>query len=185
MKLTLRTDNLIISKTSGKKTISQKTKLFSWIDPDFGNYGADEKGKPKPKTTCAVYELVENATLREMFGELGDPQKLCLTQEQIIEFVKKHKEELNQDGWADFFLFESNGQLFVAYVSVYSGGRLKVDVYHFGYSYVWNAGYHYRVVVPQLAGRSHTQDLELDSLTLELGGKTYKVEGEIKLKEIK
>jgi hypothetical protein len=185
MKLKLLEDNLIIPKTSGKKTISQKTKLFSWIDPDFGNYGADEKGKPKPKTKCAIYELVENATFHEMFEELGDPENLCLTQEQIIEFVKKHKEELNQDGWANFFLFESNGQLFVADVCVDSGGELEVRVDRFEYSSVWHGDCPHRVVVPQLAGRSHTRDLELDSLTLELDGKKYKVEGEIKLKEIK
>ena len=184
MKLKLLEDNLIIPKTSGKKTISQKTKLFSWIDPDFGNYGADEKGKPKPKTKCAIYELVENATLREMFEELGDPKKLCLTQEQIIEFVKKHKEELNQDGWANFFLFESNGQLFVASVRVYYDGLLRVSVRRFEPSDVWRGDCPHRVVVPQLAGGSHTRDLELDSLTLELGGKKYKVEGEIKLKEV-
>jgi hypothetical protein len=95
--------------------------------------------------------MTKDATFTQMFGSLNaDMKKLCLTPHQVKNFVKKHCNWLRTDGWATFFLFESNRELFVAGVSFFSHGGLGVRVGRFGNSFVWGAGRHHRVVVPQL-----------------------------------
>lgn len=133
-----------IPKLSGEKLIKDSG-LFSWIDDDFVNYGAIEKGIRTEKQKLEVMELTENMDFASMFDK-----KQALTQEQILYFVENHKDKLTYDGYATFFLLKSGENFFVARVYLLSDGRLDVDVYKFGYAYVWRAGRRDRVVVPQL-----------------------------------
>ncbi|KKT26652.1 MAG: hypothetical protein UW11_C0007G0001, partial [Parcubacteria group bacterium GW2011_GWA2_43_9b] len=94
----------------------------------------------------------KDATFSQMFGDLSsDVRRLCLTQHQIKNFVKKHRNWLRTEGYATFFLFESKGHFFVASVDVHSGGRLYVSVRLFGSAHVWDAELRRRLVVPKLA----------------------------------
>jgi len=99
-----------------------------------------------------VHEMAKDATFSQMFGGLNaDVNKICFTQHQIKNFVKKHRAWLRTEGYATFFLFKSKGNFFVASVAFYSDGSLRVDVGRFGGSCVWRAGSRFRLVVPQLA----------------------------------
>jgi len=87
----------------------------------------------------------------------GTFHSLCFTQSQIIDFCKKHRNHLRQDGNATFFFTKKDfgkpateDNLFVAFVYVDSDG-LRVRVYHFDYAYVWDADYRLRVVIPNLS----------------------------------
>ncbi len=143
---------LAVDACDGTETLADASDVFDIIDPDFRNWGADEQGPATVATGVAVYEMDKDATFSQMFGSLsGDVRELCLTQAQIKGFVKKYRQWLRTDGFATFFLFQSRDQLFVAYVSVRSDGRLKVHVYRFERSFVWSAGLRRRLVVPQLA----------------------------------
>jgi hypothetical protein len=71
-----------------------------------------------------------------------------MTQGQIIEFCKNHKEELGQN-WYNFFLIKENDEYFVADVHVHSDG-LKAVVVRFVNGDVWSAEFRLRVFVPQL-----------------------------------
>lgn len=132
-----------LDKTSGKDYIAEAKDVFkSYIDSDFKHWKLDKEGEEKPETNLVVSELIKDATYKNIFT--GDLDKLCLTQSQIIEFCKNHKDLLS--GYWTFFLFKENNEFFVAYVRV-NGDGLDVRVGKFAYGRVWPAKYRPRVVV--------------------------------------
>jgi len=132
---------LTIPKTKGKELI-RKSKLFDYTDSDFANWNLNDIGKPKPKTELSVLELTETMTFKQMFTH---PEKMTLTQEQILEFVKNYK----FDDKTYFFLFKNRDKFFVARVLLLLDGELKVVVNRFERDHIWIAGSRFRVVVPQ------------------------------------
>jgi hypothetical protein len=106
-------------------------------------------------------------------------KKQILTQEQILYFIKNHEDKLRDDGYATFFLFESHGEFFVAYVYFYSFGSLSVSVGRFESAFVWGAEYRRRLVVPQFRKikELHKQELAdqkkelLEDLKREMAGR--------------
>jgi hypothetical protein len=144
-------DTITISAVDGSKTIFNSEDVFkSWIDSDFKDWDLNKPDQKTPEIKTQVYEMAENANYSQMFNSLSsDLDSLCLTQNQIIRFCEKYPSHLRQDGNATFFLFKENGEYFVAYVSVNSGG-LGVNVRRFGDDCVWDAEYAHRVVGPQL-----------------------------------
>lgn len=151
LKLISGAETITIKPTDGKETIAKAGSLFNgWLDPDFRNWGLDAKGNPTKEMNVQVHELIKDGDYRKIFGSLSDdPKKLCFTQPQIIQFVKNHRKWLSTDFWT-LFLFETNGELFVAHVHLASDGALLVDVHRFSCDVVWVAGHRLRVVVPQL-----------------------------------
>ena len=152
LKLISGGESLTLDAVNGTETLVDAKDVFAHIDPDFKNWGADEKGPETGETAVDVYEMVKDATFSQMFRKLNvDARKLCLTQHQIKNFVKKHRNCLRTDGYATFFLFESKGNLFVASVNFDSDDELSVDVDQFEYLDVWSAEDRHRVVVLQPA----------------------------------
>ena len=151
LKLISGDETIVLDAVDGKEVLANAKDIFAYIDSNFNNWGAEKPGQPTGKTPVKIYEMAKDANFSQMFGSLSaDARKLCLTQAQIKGFVKKYRNWLRADGYATFFLFESNGQFFVADVDVCSVG-LYVLVHEFEDGHVWNADYRHRVVVPQLA----------------------------------
>lgn len=148
-----------IPKLSGRKVIAD-SELFSWIDSDFKNWGADQKGKPIKAMNLDIFEMDKDA----MFSEMMSPDNL-LTQEQILFFVENHKDLLRKDGYGTFFPFKSKEEVFVARVRLDAGEGPVVDVRRFSYGGVWGAEYRRRLVVPQLTPRN-SEPSPLDTQTL-------------------
>ena len=124
------------------KLIKNETKLFSWTDPDFINWNIDEGVKVK-KQKLATKIPDKDFTFKDVFTEND-----VISQSEIIDYVKKHKEEIKK--YSHFFLLKnSSNQFFVAVVRVNSDGSY-VNVDRLEYAYVWDAKYARRVVVPQL-----------------------------------
>ena len=149
-------EKILLSKLDGRTTIAKAENVFkSYISSDFENWGLNRKSKATLETEVGVYEMVKSATFKDMFTSLSDDLNLlCLTQDQIIDFCKKHRSHLRQGGYGTFFLtkkdFEKSAtedNLFVVHVRVRSNG-LTVRVDHFGYVHVWGADARHRVVVP-------------------------------------
>jgi hypothetical protein len=152
LKLISGDKELVLDECNGAEILADAKEVFAYIDSDLKNWGADEKGKTTGKTPVQVFEIKKDAIFAQMFGSLSsDLKKLCLTQNQIIGFVRQYRKWLRADGYATIFLFESNNEFFVARVNVYSDGKLHVFVNRFEYSHVWHAEYRHRLVVPQLA----------------------------------
>jgi hypothetical protein len=152
-------EKIVLSALNGNRTIYNSREVFlSYIDPDFENWGLNRKSKATPETEVKIYEMVKDAIFKDMFISLSDdPDSLCLTQSQIIDFCEKHRNHLRQDGCGTFFLtkkdFEkpaTEDNLFVVGVVVRSGG-LNVLVFHVDRADVWNVDCRLRVVVPKLS----------------------------------
>ena len=146
---------LTIAPTKGSVTIAEAMEVFGYLDPDFQKWGTNQAGADTEATPVDVLEMSKDGTCKKLFGSFGsDVRSLCLSQPQIVEFCRSHREHLEQDGSGTFFLFavkrknEEEYDLFVAYVLV-NGGRLTAVVFHFAHDDVWHADYRRRLVVRQ------------------------------------
>lgn len=129
---------------SGTELIKNAKDMFKYIDRDFVGYGASQIQNETPESKLDIYEMVEDATLTQIFNTETD----VMTQGQILEFVKNHKDKLRTDGYATFFLFKSNKNFFVADVGFGGDGTLGVDVDRLEGGLVYGASYRHRVVIP-------------------------------------
>lgn len=128
---------IALPATKGTSTIAQATDVFtSYIDSNFKTWGIDKKGRPTKKVNLQVREMTEDGTFAQIFT---DPENMCISQEQIIEFCKNHKEKLSQE-WYTFFLFKVDEKFFVARVLVDDRYGLYASVHEFSYGLVWHAG---------------------------------------------
>lgn len=146
-------------------SLIKDSKLFSYVDSDFTNYGASEKYPDVARArNFSVLELTEDMTFEQMFT---NPESQWMTQGQILSFVEDNKDKLSKE-WYTFFLFKSKGKFFVARVRVDSDG-LDASVRRFEDGRVWGAGPRRRVVVPQFdaspLGTETLNPLETLSLT--------------------
>jgi len=143
---------LLLDTVDGSRILANAKDTFVYIDPDLVRWGTNEQGLETPETPIEVHEMVKDSTFAQMFGSLNsDVKMLCLTQHQILNFIRKYRDWLRTEGFGTFFLFKSNGHFFVARVDVGSDGRLHVDVRRFGDDDVWLADDRHRVILPQLA----------------------------------
>lgn len=172
-----------------KDTIARADDVFtSWIDSDFTNWGTDVKSPKTEETELAVFEVDKDRTFKDIFGSISkNTDSMCLTQAQIIAFVKEHKDKLRTEEWATFFLFKVNDEVFVAGVRLDSDERPRAGVYRVSSGYVWDAGRRPRVVVPgncvpQTPSPSHSDTLS--TLTLEAAIARVKQEGYVIYKPI-
>lgn len=147
------------------------SKLFYYIDSDFRNYGADKPGIATKKMKLDVFEMDKDATFAQMMSADN-----LLTQEQILYFIKNHKDLLRQNGYATFFPFKSGEEVFVAYVCVDGDGGLSVGVRRFSHDDVWSAEDRLRFVVPKLTPRT-SESSPSDTLTLNSAIKMIKEAG--------
>ncbi|MDP3996840.1 MAG: hypothetical protein Q8P86_04075 [bacterium] len=150
---------IVIGATNGTETLVTADDVFSWIGPDFKNFGCDKVEQPTPDTSVEVYEQVENADYRKIFSSFGQNlDRLCLTTPQIKTFVRDHADNyLREEGWAVFlFLFKvrnvetGKDEFFVAHVIRREVGDSKVTLSPLSYNNVWSAKRRHRVVVPKL-----------------------------------
>jgi hypothetical protein len=142
-------ETINLAPTKGKATLAKAKKVFTgYLDSDFKNWDTDVSGIDTAETKVDVHEMSRDGNYKTLFGSLGDPRKLCLTQGQIEKFCHSHRDSLRQEGYGTFFLFEVKGELFVALVSV-GGGELEAVVDRFDYDVVWGAGRRHRLVVKQ------------------------------------
>ncbi len=142
---------LMLRPCDGSRTICSSKNVFFFVDTAFKSYGADKKGVATKETQVAVYEMEKDATFAEMFGWLNSNiDALCMTQDQILEFIEMHRCLLRTDGPGTFFLFKNKKKFFIACVRFHDDGLLKVFIVHFKFKRVWNADDRRRVVVPKL-----------------------------------
>jgi len=141
---------LELDATDGQETLANAQDTFAgWIDPNFKGYGCDVESGPTKKIPVSVYEMTSDGTFDQIFHGLSvDLDCLCLTQPQIINFVKKW---LRPENCQTFFLFKVKDEFFVASVYWHYARELRLIVHRFSSNYVWLARDRCRLVVPQLA----------------------------------
>ena len=143
-------DAAVIAPTKGNVTIADASDVFTgYIDPNFKKWGTDVAGTDTTEQAVDIHEMKKDGTYTKLFGSLSaNYRSLCHSQGQIVEFCRTNPHLLRQDSYGTFFLFEVNGEVFVASVRV-GGGKLEVDVNRFSSVSVWRAVDRHLVVVPQ------------------------------------
>ncbi len=165
-------------------SIANAKKVFSYIDSDFEAWGLNKVSAKADATEFAVLEMEKDGTFKDIFGSISSNlDSMCLTQAQIVEFCKKHKDKLRTEWYGNFFLFKVGDEFFVAGVSVGVDGGLSVDADRFSDDYVWYADVGHRIVVPQLTLGTSEQTLS-PSDTLTNAIKTVKEAGYLIYKAI-
>lgn len=139
--------SVTLASTKGSVTIAEAKDVFSGdIDPNFQKWGTNVAGQDTETKAVEIHEMKNYGTFAQHFNSLGDPRSLCLTQGQIVEFCRTHRDQLCQISYGNFFLFEVKGELFFALVLV-CDGKLNVYVNHFVNDGVGRVGFPHRVVV--------------------------------------
>jgi hypothetical protein len=151
LKLISGNESLVIEPNDGRQTIAQARDVFSYIDSNFKRWGCDVPSQSTKKITpVSVYEMAQDATFSELFGDCGvEADHLFLTQAQIKQFVKRYTHWLKTGGNGTFFLFKSGDEFFVAAVFLFSDGRIGVRARRFSLDRVFRSRKHHRLVVPQ------------------------------------
>jgi hypothetical protein len=141
--------SFILDPLDSVETLANATDVFASINSALKKY----KGVATNEDRVAVYELVKNATFSQIFSSLSNNlNNLCLTQGQIIDFVKKYRKWLYRtNSYVTYFLSKSDNNFFVVSIVLRSGDWVEVDVYRFEDSTIWCATDRRRLVIPQLA----------------------------------
>ncbi len=131
LKLISGAKKIILKPTTGDRIIgTAKTTFRSYIDPDFKGWGLNVKSTPTKETAVQVYEQIKDGTFAQIYGGFGENlDRLCLTQDQIIDFCENNSDWLSDNFWPRF-LFKVGEEFFVARVRVSPGG-LRVGVRRF------------------------------------------------------
>ena len=152
LKLISAKETLILDPTDGNETMAQAEDVFQdGIDINFIHYGCEVKSEQTGEQEVVVHELIKDAHFQTIFDSLaGNLDKLCLTQPQIIHFVRNYPNWLCQFGQATFFLFKVGDEFFVAKVRV-RDVRIRMHLSRFKTDeYIWECKLGHRVVSPQL-----------------------------------
>jgi hypothetical protein len=150
LKLISGNESLVIEPSDGRQTIAQARDVFSYIDSNFGRWGCDVPGQSTEETPVSVYEMAQDATFSELFGDFGvEADCLSLTQSQIKQFAKHHAHWLKTGGNGTFFLFKPGNEFFVAAVFLFSDRRIGVRARRFSLDRIFRSKKQHRLVVPQ------------------------------------
>lgn len=107
-----------IDHVDGTKTFATATHVFHHVDTNFRLWGLFTRSTATLPTNGRVFQLNVRTTLREAFKRVSqDLMSLAFSQSQVIWICENRPDLLASDGAATFFLFESYGRLFVAYVT--------------------------------------------------------------------
>ncbi len=153
---------IVISATDGAHNIAQAKHVFAgYIDPDFVNWGLDEVGEATPATRAQVEEITQSGTFRGIVETFGvHPDRLCLTQHQIIQFCLEHSDKLRTHGYGTFFLFRGKtrrSKFYVVRVGLSRTGHLVARVEQLYDGQFWPAEHRHRFVFPQLNALQSTK----------------------------
>jgi hypothetical protein len=152
LKLIAGEEALVLDPTDGHETLGQATDVFRYIDHNFGRWNCNVVGPPTKETAVRVFEMIRNSTFQELFGGFGAAlDSLALTQGQIKQFAKCHRDWLQEGGNGTFFLFKSGNEFFVA-AYFFSDGQIGMRLRRLTLERVFRAQKHHRLVVKSAHG---------------------------------
>jgi hypothetical protein len=92
--------------------------------------------------------MIRNSTFQELFGGFGAAlDSLALTQAQIKQFAKHHRDWLQEGGNGTFFLFKIGNEFFVAAAYLFSDGQIGMRLRRLTLERVFRAQKRHRLVV--------------------------------------
>lgn len=126
--------------------------LFKFVFFDLADLNTEENAIRSGETELLVYEQVKDCTINQMFISLNrNLDQLCLTQNQILEFIDNYKKYSKNK--TNHFLFKSNDKIFIAQVCVDSDDSMRLFGGQFSMSDDSSVypvkDVHFRVIVPK------------------------------------
>ncbi len=137
----------VIRATRGEKKILDSD-VFLYKEDDFKNFTDFEESFSNEKTQTAGFKLVCDSKFVQIFTSIScNLDQLCLTQNQIIEFVRDNRKWMSKNCNMAFFLFRDAQNYFVAMVLIDANTAASVFVDPLGSKKVWEAKEDYIVIV--------------------------------------
>lgn len=121
LKLISGGDVLKIKALEGSRTIESSENIFRHVFSDFLDSNTNESTKKTDEVEVLVYEVLKDASIYKMFDSLNrNFEQMCITQDQILEFIDKYKEyKIPNDKHVIYhFLFKANDKVFVSQICV-------------------------------------------------------------------
>jgi len=152
--------NIVIPELFNSRTILGANDTFSSI-----GYGFKELSKPLsilPRligpTRTDVFEIVQSAEPEEIFKSLLKNQsidRLCLSQHQVIDFCKTHRNWLAKDYLTNFFLIKNQEMEItsannLSVVAVNGTENLRICRFEFDYKSICSGMFPHRFIVPRI-----------------------------------
>ena len=142
---------ITIGPTTGWETIAKARGVFpGWIDPDFVVYGTDVPSQPTKEKRVRVLEITNDGKLPQILRSLiKNRNHQCLTQSQIICFVKNYEKWLPANSSGTLFMLKvkikGKNRFFVVRVYRHEGA-FRVEVHRPSrLRSIWDVN---RVIVP-------------------------------------
>jgi hypothetical protein len=141
---------LRLSPLSGSMLICHSRHLFSDIALSFRSY--TEQGRVTSVTPIAVYQVTQAGNFRQAFESIErDLLKICLTQHQILNFIKLYRKWLQKQDGSTAFLFSDKASFVVARIEFDDGGLLKAFTNQLDDAMFLGAARWPRIVVPRFS----------------------------------
>lgn len=106
------------------------SRVFSFSDGEtfrivfFDELNSSEFSQKSDSMELLVYQQIKDANIYQMFKSLGrDFSELCLTHNQILEFLEQYK---NYSGKTNHFLFKSSDEIFIAQICSDPDGSMRL-----------------------------------------------------------
>jgi hypothetical protein len=107
LKLISEGKRVVIAATNGTETLASATDIFTYISPDFKNWGCDKDEEATPEVAVEVYEQIEDATYPKIFGSVDQNfDRIVLTTPQIRSFIMNNAKDYYLEGeeWTCFLV---------------------------------------------------------------------------------
>lgn len=96
-----------------------------------------------------IYEMIEGGNYSQLFGSLGELDRLCfLSDERIEDFCHTHRDKLSVGSGRTIFLLKIGSSFSVVHAYLGRTGKLEKCTNDFRWDHVWPEG---RLVVPATA----------------------------------
>ena len=154
LKLLSEGENVVIPAVDGSRILTEKSGIFSTVinnEDEDGKFWFLEPDAPTKETPVQVFEVVEDATFKEMFDAVNpDFEKLVLTQHQIIEFAIKHRRWLRGETFPTLFLAKLSRPYFFRVIQIFivRNGELSISAGRFDSSFIHRTYAKNRLVAP-------------------------------------
>jgi len=140
---------LTIGPTFGLDTSRDAKDVFGETNIAYGNYWwLDVKSVATVEADFQVYQVVKDSTLKDLFGG-PDSERLSCTNEQMLEFCRKHREWLAKEGSGNIFLVREIGTEPVVVAIGQFPSRLEGDRYDLSNNHILHARHKHRIIVPE------------------------------------
>ncbi len=142
---------LCLKATDGKEKIIEAGEFFGVIDPAFDQPAFRVDGDPTDPQCIQVREIVgQEGCLMHIITHLGiDKDLLCLTQGQIVDFVRHCYMWIMQHDGVTQFLFKADKEIVVVVIS-WTAEMGKLEVHLFGFLEVCHFKTPLRFVTPKI-----------------------------------